>query len=161
VVVVVLTPESGDAVQAMKAGLVEIADIFVINKADRGGAQRMKAELEAIIAMKPGDVTPVLLAQAHRGIGIEELYQELERRRRAQEQNGELERRRRQRRREEFLELLQRRLRGRFLSFVEKDGQLKDLTERVVAGELDPYSACAQIIDNRDWLRRWLGENDS
>ena len=156
IVIVVLTPESGDAVQAMKAGLFEIADIFAINKADREGASRMKAELEAFVAMKPGEPIPVVLTQAHRGIAIDELYEELERRRRIQEENGELERRRRQRRREEFLEMLQRKVRARFLDFTEKDGQLKDLTEQVAAGELDPYSACAQVLDDRQWLGKWL-----
>ncbi|MDP2950460.1 MAG: methylmalonyl Co-A mutase-associated GTPase MeaB [Chloroflexota bacterium] len=158
VVIVVVTPESGDAVQAMKAGLFEIADIFAINKADREGAQRMKAELEAILAMKPGESIAVVLTEAHRGVGIEELYQELERYRRAQEENGELERRRRHRRREEFLELLQRRIRRRFLDFADKDGQLKALTEQVVAGELDPYSACARVLGDRHWLDKWLSQ---
>jgi len=156
IVIVVLTPESGDAVQAMKAGLFEIADVFDINKADREGASRMKAELEAFVAMKPGQPIPIVLTQAHRGIGIDELYEELESRRRVQEENGELERRRRQRRREEFLGMLQRKVRARFLDFAEKDGQLKDLAERVVAGELDPYSACAQVLDDRQWLGKWL-----
>jgi len=140
----------------MKAGLFEIADLFAINKADREGAPRMKAELEVFVTMKPGEPIPVVLTQAHRGIGIDELYEEMERHRRIQEENGELERRRRQRRREEFLEMLQRKVRTRFLDFAEKDGQLKDLTERVVAGELDPYSACAQVLDDRQWLAKWL-----
>jgi LAO/AO transport system kinase len=156
IVIVVLTPESGDAVQAMKAGLFEIADVFAINKADREGAPRMKAELEAFVAMKPGEPIPVVLTQAHRGIGIDELHEELARRRRIQEENDELEKRRRQRRREEFLEMLQRKVRTRFLDFAEKDGQLKDLSERVAAGELDPYSACAKVLDDRQWLSKWL-----
>jgi LAO/AO transport system kinase len=140
----------------MKAGLFEIGDIFAINKSDREGAKRMKAELEAILAMKPGGAVPAVLTQAHKGLGIDELYAEVERLRRAQEANGELEERRRRRRREEFLELIQRRVRGRFLEFMEKDGQLRDLTERVVAGEVDPYSACAQVLDDRQWLAKWL-----
>jgi LAO/AO transport system kinase len=160
IVIVVLTPESGDAVQAMKAGLFEIADLFAINKADREGAPRMKAELEVFVTMKPGEPIPVVLTQAHRGIGIDELYEEMERHRRIQEENGELERRRRQRRREEFLEMLQRKVRTRFLDFAEEDGQLKDLTERVVAGELDPYSACAQVLDDRQWLGKWLTQGE-
>jgi len=156
IVIVVLTPESGDAVQAMKAGLFEIADLFAINKADREGAPRMKAELETFVAMKPGEPIPVVLTQAHRGIGIDELYGEVERRRRVQEEDGELERRRRRRRREEFLEMLQRRVRARFLDFAEKDDQLKELTELVAAGEMDPYSACARVLDDRQWLGKWL-----
>jgi LAO/AO transport system kinase len=156
IVIVVVTPESGDAVQAMKAGLFEIADVFAINKSDREGAKRMKTELQAILAMKPGEAVPVILTQGHKGLGIDELYAELERLRLAQEANGQLEERRRRRRREEFLELIQRRVRGRFLEFMEKDGQLRDLTERVVAGEVDPYSACAQVLDDRHWLAKWL-----
>ena len=140
----------------MKAGLFEIGDIFAINKSDRAGANRMNTDLEAILAMKPGEAVPVILTQAHKGLGIDELYAEVERLRRAQEANGELEERRRRRRREEFLELIQRRVRGRFLAFMEKDGQLRDLTERVVAGEVDPYSACAQVLDDRQWLAKWL-----
>ena len=156
IVIVVVTPESGDAVQAMKAGLFEIADVFAINKSDREGARRMKAELEAILAMKPGEAVPVILTQGHKGLGIDELYAEVECLRLAQEANGQLEERRRRRRREEFLELIQRRVRGRVLEFMEKDGQLRDLTERVVAGEVDPYSACAQVLDDRHWLAKWL-----
>jgi LAO/AO transport system kinase len=156
IVIVVVTPESGDAVQAMKAGLFEIADVFAINKSDREGARRMKTELEAILAMKPGETVPVILTQAHKGLGIDELYAEVERLRLAHEANGQLEERRRRRRREEFLELIQRRVRGRFLEFMEKDGELRDLTERVVAGEVDPYSACAQVLDDRHWLAKWL-----
>jgi len=156
IVIVVVTPESGDAVQAMKAGLFEIADVFAINKSDREGARRMKAELGAILAMKPGEAVPVILTQGHKGLGIDELYAEVERLRLAQEANGQLEERRRRRRREEFLELIQRRVRGRFLEFMEKDGQLRDLTERVVAGKVDPYSACAQVLDDRHWLAKWL-----
>jgi LAO/AO transport system kinase len=159
IVIVVVTPESGDAVQAMKAGLFEIADVFAVNKADREGARRMKAELEAILVTKPGESIPVMLTEAHRGVGIGELYEEVERRRRQQEENGELERRRRQRRREEFLELLQRRIRSRFLHFTDKDGHLRELTERVAAGELDAYSACAQVLEDREWLGKWLLED--
>jgi len=159
IVIVVVTPESGDAVQAMKAGLFEIADVFAINKSDREGARRMKAELQAILAMKPGEAVPVILTQGHKGLGIDELYAEVERLRLAQQANGQLEERRRHRRREEFLELIQRRVRGRFLEFMEKDVQLRDLTERVVAGEVDPYSACAQVLDDRHWLAKWLPES--
>jgi hypothetical protein len=56
--------------------------------------------------------------------------------------------------------MLQRKVRARFLDFAEKDDQLKDLTERVVAGELDPYSACAQVLDDRQWLSKWLTQGE-
>ena len=78
-VVVVLVPEAGDTVQVMKAGLLEIADVFVVNKADREGATRMRTELEMMLALKAnegGDAqwnVPVLMTKASQGEGTEEL----------------------------------------------------------------------------------------
>src|SRR6266481_6180935 len=81
--VVVTVPEGGDGVQVMKAGLNEIADIFVVNKADRDGADRIKAELELSVHLRPGDGwrPPVLLTQAAADIGIDGLIAALERHR--------------------------------------------------------------------------------
>ncbi len=79
--VVVLVPESGDGIQTMKAGLMEIADIFVINKADREGASGLAREVEAVLSMREspdGWQIPVLLTTAVRGEGIEELVQAIE-----------------------------------------------------------------------------------
>ncbi|MEO8751968.1 MAG: methylmalonyl Co-A mutase-associated GTPase MeaB, partial [Casimicrobiaceae bacterium] len=72
-VVVVLVPEAGDTVQAMKAGLLEIADVFVVNKADRDGASRMRSELEAMLQLRPSVAwqVPVLLTVAAEGKGID------------------------------------------------------------------------------------------
>lgn len=74
-VLVVLTPESGDGVQAMKAGLLEIADIFVVNKADRPGAQALVRELELAVHldMRPGWKAPVFAASARTGAGVNEV----------------------------------------------------------------------------------------
>jgi LAO/AO transport system kinase len=75
--VVVLVPESGDSIQAMKAGLMEIADIFIINKSDRDGSERMKIELEMMLQLRvPRDewTPPILKSIAQNNIGIEELY---------------------------------------------------------------------------------------
>ena len=75
-VVVVLVPESGDTVQAMKAGILEIADIFVVNKADRDGAGQLATAINAMLSLGHGshDATPVLTTEAHRGVGLPELY---------------------------------------------------------------------------------------
>ena len=78
-VVLLLVPESGDEIQAMKAGIVEIADIIVVNKADREGAERLAEQLKA--AVVPGGAKaapPVITTQAINDIGIEELYQAIE-----------------------------------------------------------------------------------
>jgi LAO/AO transport system kinase len=80
--VVVLVPESGDGIQTMKAGLMEIADIFVINKADREGADGLAREIEAMLSMRHSDDgwdIPVLLTTAVRGEGIEELAEAINR----------------------------------------------------------------------------------
>ncbi len=74
--VVILTPESGDTIQTMKAGILEIADVFVVNKADRDGAQRMQSELKAMLELgdhEKGWQAPVLLVQAVKDIGVGEL----------------------------------------------------------------------------------------
>jgi LAO/AO transport system kinase len=81
VVVLVLVPESGDNIQFMKSGIMEIADIIVINKGDREGSEVLAAELEGVLAISPRSRQPsVLIAEALHGRGVEELRMELERR---------------------------------------------------------------------------------
>lgn len=110
-VVLVLTPQSGDAIQAMKAGLMEIADLFVVNKSDQGGADLALQNLESILSLSSREWSPPLIkAAANRGEGIEELKEALDRHR-------------------EFLsgERLQERRRAR----------LKALLKKIIADELE------------------------
>jgi LAO/AO transport system kinase len=82
IVVLILVPESGDDMQAMKAGLLEIADIIVVNKADHEGAETLAAELRATLGVKPGKSEPsIMTTQAINGVGIEELYEIIDKRR--------------------------------------------------------------------------------
>ncbi len=79
--VVVLVPESGDAIQTMKAGLMEIADIFVVNKSDREGAERIKIELDLMLQLRPTKRAwepPIVMTVAYKGEGIEELMKKME-----------------------------------------------------------------------------------
>lgn len=148
-VVVALVPEAGDAVQAMKAGLMEIADVFVVNKADRDGASRLVATLKAALSLNAGTASwrpPVLLTQAHKGEGIQALYDATLQHRRALEETSNLERRRGQRRRQEFAQTLTEALEGEVSSLVARDPALSKLAARVEMGELDPYSAAAQAL---------------
>ena len=112
-VLVTIVPEAGDGVQVMKAGLMEIADIFVVNKADRDGANRMQTELTLMLDLKysslphpePGQLfwrIPVLQAQALNNIGMDELFEALEKHHQYLGESGELQRRRKARRREEL-----------------------------------------------------------
>ena len=158
--VVVLVPESGDAVQTMKAGLMEAADVFVVNKADRTGAHGLMAELTFAAHLhyasptSPKDVDwqiPVLATEAQNGVGVPELLAEIRRHRAALEASGALEARRRSRRRLELQALLvdevsaavERRVRAR---------DLADTLERVATGQLDPYSAAQAILARPDLM---------
>jgi len=152
--VVVLVPESGDAIQTMKAGLMEAADLFAVNKADRPGAPALMAELKfaahlhANSAATPRDVEweiPVLSCQAQADVGIAELLDEIHRHRRALETSGALENRRRRRRRAELEALLIEEFRGRVARGL-AGGALRAKLDEVEAGATDPYSAVAAML---------------
>ena len=159
--VVALVPESGDSIQAMKAGLMEVADVFVVNKADRDGAHALMAELRFSVHLHytsggaPKDVdweVPVLAAQATNDVGIDELMGQVKRHRAVLEQAGALETRRQARRRAELEALLVEEFTAQVTERVQTDAALGATIEAVTAGRLDPYSAVAQILSQT--LRR-------
>jgi LAO/AO transport system kinase len=150
--VVVLVPEGGDAVQTMKAGLMEIADIFVVNKADREGAERMRMDLQMLVQMHGHDEhwqIPVVATQAHLNNGIPALAEAIAAHRRMLEETGRLQRRRGAHRREELLELLQRRLLASLNARLAQDEELLALVEQVQQAALDPYTAAQQILSEK------------
>ncbi len=149
--VVLLVPEGGDTVQTMKAGIMEIADIFVVNKADRDGADRMAMELRILVHMHGHETweIPVLSTQAHTNGGIPELYDTLEQHLAMLLDTGQLVQRRRERRRRELLELLQHRLLTSLLERLEKDESLLALVDKVQEATLDPYTAAQDILQER------------
>ncbi len=145
-VIVTLVPESGDGVQVMKAGLMEIADIFVVNKADRDGAQYSgKAPGGAV---QPQWRIPVLAAQAVNNIGMGELFQAIEDHHRFLGESGELERRRKARRREELLSRVEYEVRRRLTAKAGTDPVLTRLIEEVSEGKVDPHTASAEILSS-------------
>jgi LAO/AO transport system kinase len=159
--VVVLVPEGGDTIQTMKAGLMEIADIFVVNKADREGADRLILELKAALVLKAKESqwqVPVLATQAVNNLGIEELYQEVEKHRRHLEASGRLSLRRREQRKDELLQIIEQRIWSRLCQQLERDELLKSFSKRVEDGELDSYSAAMEILGNEALIRGWLTE---
>lgn len=146
--VVVTVPEAGDGIQIMKAGLNEIADIFVVNKADRDGADRVKAELELNVHLRPagGWRPPVLLTQAANDRGIESLVEQLDQHRefvRAQVDPAHDS----QRRAHEFLEILSGQIEERTKSAL-GNGSGHQLLDQVSAGRLNPYSAVRMLLDD-------------
>ena len=150
-VVVALVPEAGDAVQTLKAGLMEIADVYVVNKADRPGAQQMTTNVRSLLALSPGGagwMPPVVETQAVNGVGIEELVDAIERHRRHLAESGELEQRRRKRRSSELTETLRDRVARQVEGRIAGSPTLRALVERIEAGELEPYSASLELLDD-------------
>jgi LAO/AO transport system kinase len=157
--VVVFVPESGDAIQTMKAGLMEAADVFVVNKADRSGAPALMAELKFSAHLQYTSPTarrdidweiPVLATEAQSGTGIAELFDIITAHRAALEAAGALEARRRVRRRQEFQSLLIEELTAGLERRL-AEGDLAATFEGVVEGRLDPYAAVRQTLAMLSW----------
>jgi LAO/AO transport system kinase len=149
-VVVVLVPEAGDTVQAMKAGLLEIADVFVVNKADREGAARMRSELEAMLQLRPAGAwqVPVLLTVAAEGQGVEELLRALDAHHEYLQRSGDGATRAARGRHDEFVGALRDEL-ARRLERGLHDGALAALADSVRRGDVDPYAALQQVLGDR------------
>jgi LAO/AO transport system kinase len=143
--VVVVTPGWGDAVQAAKAGLMEIADVFVVNKADRDGVRDTVRQLRQMLEQSTGAWRPPIVPTvATRDEGIDELWDVLAKHRRFQHDSGELEVRRRARIRREIRAIV---VQTHVRAFDERAAAAVDeLTGAVLAGKLDPYAAAEQLL---------------
>jgi LAO/AO transport system kinase len=157
-VLVILGPESGDAIQTMKAGLFEIADIFVVNKADNPGADNFVRDIQAMLQLRePGwwDI-PVVATQAVNDVGTEELYRQIQLHYQALCKERRLSQRRQLQRKQDFINTLERRLTNKLLRSIEQNGQLSSYMEKVEKGELDPYSAADEVLESGSLLADWL-----
>jgi LAO/AO transport system kinase len=147
--VVTLVPGAGDEVQALKAGVMEIADVFVVNKADRDGADRTVAAIESMLSLQvfgPGEWRPpIVKTQATSGVGIAELRQAIAQFR----AHGAAQQGARHRARSEFRlrEILQQRFMRHLEERVLKAGELGELVDRIAAREIDPYSAADGVVN--------------
>jgi LAO/AO transport system kinase len=146
-VVVVLVPEAGDTVQAMKAGLLEIADLFVVNKADRPGATRMRAELEAMLQLRSTAAwqVPVLLTVAADGQGVDAVRAAIDAHGAHQAACGAAGARAAAGRDGLFREALREELERR-LDAALQGGAFAEVLELVRRGEVDPYSAVERVL---------------
>ncbi|MDR0342940.1 MAG: methylmalonyl Co-A mutase-associated GTPase MeaB [Nocardiopsaceae bacterium] len=146
---VVVAPGMGDAVQAAKAGILETGDVFVVNKADKPGAQEAIRDLRTMIAMAPrgpGDwKPPIVSTQAMAGAGIEELAGRIDEHWAWLDSSGEGGRRRLARAREEIAALALAALRQR-MSGLPGGSLLDTLAGRVVSGDTDPYAAADELV---------------
>tara|TARA_B100001142_G_scaffold44174_8_gene40288 strand:- start:772 stop:1728 length:957 start_codon:yes stop_codon:yes gene_type:complete len=148
-VIVTLVPEAGDGIQAMKAGLMEIGDIFVVNKADRGGAEKLAREINYMVSLKQADSdwkTKVLTAQAENDIGVIELVEEIQSFKEYEEGNGKLLYKRNQRKVSELNSMIEKRLKNE-LDNLRETATFKESVNKLESGLLEPENLVDKIID--------------
>ncbi len=148
-VLLVLMPGSGDAVQALKAGIMEIPDVIAVNKMDHPAAKTMLQEVRSIVALDPDHERrpPSLLTEALRGDGVPELWDALEQRRRELDERGELAERRQRNLTGEVEALAVARLRERVRGTIADDPDVRELVAGVQRREVDPLTAVGAVVD--------------
>jgi LAO/AO transport system kinase len=146
---VIVAPGMGDSIQAAKAGILEIADIFVVNKSDRPGAQEAIRDLRTMLAMgewpEGGWKPPIVPTAAATGAGLDDLTGRIARHWAWLDQENRLAERRQARAREEIAAIAVTELRER-MGALPGDARLNELASRVAGGELDPYAAASELI---------------
>lgn len=147
--IVVLTPASGDSVQTIKAGIMEIADVFAVNKSDLPGADKMVTEINMMLDMKrsPDWRPPVISTVSVKNEGIEELWKALRDHRQHIEKSGRLLEIRRERVSRELTEQVEYLVKNRIWDQVKEKIELESLVEKIVHRQLDPYSAAADLLE--------------
>ena len=150
--IVVLVPGLGDDIQAMKAGILEIADIFVINKCEQEGADRLEQELRSMLQMGAKRTDdwriPIYRTTAIKEEGIDELISETQRHQEMLSRKGLRQRREKERFKVEFLEILKTSLMKKLLQQLSQNGDLDRMLETIIKREKDPYTVVEDIIQN-------------
>jgi LAO/AO transport system kinase len=148
--IVVLVPGLGDDIQAIKAGIIEIGDIFVINKADREGADKMERDLRMVLEMgrkrEDGWEPPIFKTEAILGKGIFELVYGIYRHKQTLEQNHLLEKKLRERVRKTFLEILESEVMAHLIENIEREGKWDKMIDDIMTRRTDPYSLAEEIM---------------
>ncbi len=149
--IVILVPESGDAVQAMKAGLMEIADFFVVNKSDRPGAEQAMTALKTILMMKDHDenswMPAIIKAIAVENKGIQEIAEEIDRHREYLNRQNKFLKRREERTKVRIRNIVEEKIREELWSGT-GEKSLNSSIDKVVLGNLSPYHIAEEIIKN-------------
>jgi LAO/AO transport system kinase len=148
-VLLVLMPGSGDSVQALKAGIMEIPDVIAINKLDHPSAKTMLNEVRSVIGLADGGDRrpPIVMTEALTGENVPELWEKLDEHRAALERAGELEERRRRNLAAEVFAVASSRARSHLEAAVAEDAELERLLEAVRRRELDPLTAVREILE--------------
>jgi LAO/AO transport system kinase len=146
---VILVPGLGDSIQAIKAGIMEIADIYVVNKADKPGVDQTVAEIESLVDISCSNrdrKTPVLTTSAKESKGIVELAQEIKKHREYLEKSNEFETQRRKRYEAELIEIIRKRLMNFIFDESTFKGKVESLIDQISKKEVDPYTAADEIL---------------
>jgi GTPase len=148
-IVLVLMPGSGDSIQALKAGIMEIPDVIVVNKSDHPLTDTMIREIRSVLSLGPEQSwrVPIVRTEASRAEGIEELVERIAEHRAHIQAEGTLEERRRRNLMNEVMALASYRMRRRLEESVRDDSGVKELLDEVVARRLDPATAAARLLE--------------
>jgi LAO/AO transport system kinase len=148
-VVLVLMPGSGDSIQALKAGVMEIPDVIVVNKADHPLADTMIREIRGVLSLGPRTSwrVPIVRTEASKGIGVEDLVEKLTEHHEHIAAEGTLEERRRRNLQNEVMQLATLRLRRKLEESIREDASVAELFEEVVRRQLDPATAATRLLD--------------
>lgn len=152
-VMLVLVPGYGDTLQAMKAGIMEVADIFVINKSDKPGADETAAELSVVRHLQSEQdvegrwLSPIVKTSALSGEGLDELTSWIQNHYKFIREKGLLAQKNRERRTRQFLDILTQRIRDEFMKVLETDPGLQNWVKKIGTLQLDPYSASEEVLD--------------
>jgi LAO/AO transport system kinase len=151
-IVLVLMPGSGDSIQALKAGVMEIPDIIVVNKSDHPMTDTMIREIRGVLSLGPSTSwrVPIVKTEAAKGEGVAELAEKISEHREHIEAEGTLDERRARNLRNEVLELAASRMRRRLEAAVADDATVRELLDRVVKREIDPASAAKELLHRED-----------
>jgi LAO/AO transport system kinase len=148
-VVLVLMPGSGDSIQALKAGVMEIPDVIVVNKADHPLADTMIREIRGVLSLGPRTSwrVPIVRTEASKGIGVDDLVEKLNEHREHITAEGTLQERRRRNLQNEVMQLATLRLRRKLEESIREDASVAELFEEVVERRLDPATAATRLLD--------------
>lgn len=149
--IVVVVPGLGDSIQTLKAGVMEIADIYVVNKSDRSGVEQAVAELESLVDISCAEKErkiPILKTIAKQKKGITDLTEEINIHRKYLDESEMFEKQRRLRYQSELIEIIQKRLMNLIFDKERFKGKIDDLIDKINSKKIDPYTAADEILND-------------